>query len=292
MPSVSASMASQPQQSVDFPINSKFVFDKGTAAYILSIELQVMVIVVTWRVHLSPMIRCLWSYQIAFKCSAPIHHLFTMHLFVLPPLVSHIISSTLSITLTLSLTHHHRHHHYLHSPVHSIWLTPHHIASYLTISHHVMVSWVIPMIPASHWYRHFTKSRLFGPRWYRGNRHSRWTHPHSLDLTLTSSLPPRRSVAYLYSVGCPRSFFDPSLFDLSHFKHPLLLVVSVTPPHMLSQSSGDESPNKFVAAFRYVTTLFTPLWLYAMRYCLLTRHQPLDESHIFIAFFDELCGHY
>ena len=42
MPSVSASLSSQLQQSVDFPINSKFVFDKGTAAYILSIEIQVV----------------------------------------------------------------------------------------------------------------------------------------------------------------------------------------------------------------------------------------------------------
>ena len=178
MPSVSASLASQPQQSVDFPINSKFVFDKGTAAYILSIELQVMVIVTWRRVLIYP----LW-YVVSDPFKSPsnaLHPFITSSpciWFVLPR-VSHIISSThhinswshpslsssssLSALLSLPLTNT--------APYRII---SHHIASYLTISHHVMVSWVIPMILASHRYRHFTKSRLFGPRWYRGNRHSR-----------------------------------------------------------------------------------------------------------------------
>ena len=44
-----SSTLSTPLQAVDFPINSKFVFDKGSAAYVLTIELQSAIDIVILR---------------------------------------------------------------------------------------------------------------------------------------------------------------------------------------------------------------------------------------------------
>jgi len=75
-----SSTLTTPLQAADFPINSKFVFDKGSAAYVLTIELQNAIDIVILR---SPVVldlvdsgACafplfLWTRMILFDCFPP-----------------------------------------------------------------------------------------------------------------------------------------------------------------------------------------------------------------------------